>query len=341
MDRTVLVTGGCGYIGSVLAPLLLERGYRVRVFDKLYFGDDALKPVAPRLELVAGDVRGIDDSVLDGVDAVVHMGSLSNDPTSEFHPEASHSINFEGTVRLAQAARRCGVKRFTLASTCAVYGFWLASEADETMTPAPQSAYARSKLDAEQALLAMADPDFHPVVLRQATVFGLSPRMRWDLVLNAFVMHAFRRGRLDVWFGGEAWRPLVHVGDVAAAHVACLEAPEGQVSGQVFNVVHDNYLILDVAKRVLGAMAAAGLHCDLEVNRDRQDSRSYRVSGRRLTEHTGFKPGTTPERGAVEILEALRSGRFTDFDHPMYYNMPWLTLLLDVEDRLRRTGPVF
>ena len=124
--------------------------------------------------------------------------------------------------------------------------------------PVPQSAYARSKLDAEDALLGLADESFHPVVLRQATVFGLSPRMRWDLVLNAFVMHAFRRGRLDVWFGGDAWRPLVDVLDVAAAHIACLEGSEEQVAGQVFNLVHDNYRILDLAQRVVAVLKAAG-----------------------------------------------------------------------------------
>lgn len=340
MEQMVLVTGGCGYIGSVLVPMLLDRGYRVRVFDKLYFGDDALKPVVQRVELVPGDVRSIGDEVFDGVDAVVHMGSLSNDPTSEFHPEASHSINYEGTVRLAEAARRCGVKRFTFASTCAVYGFWLDSAADETTAPAPQSAYARSKLDAENALLSLADSTFHPVILRQATVFGLSPRMRWDIVLNAFVMHAFRRGRLDVWFGGEAWRPLVHVKDVAGAHIACLEADEERVSGQVFNLVHDNFLILELARRTISALQSAGLHCDLEVNRDRRDSRSYKVSGDRIAARIGFCPGVTPEQGTLEILSTLRAGRFTDFDHPAYYNLPWLNLLLSVEDRLRKTGPV-
>ena len=341
MRQRILVTGGCGYIGSVLVPLLLERGYDVRVFDKLYFGDEPLKAVSNRIELIPGDVRSITDDVLDGVDGVVHLGSLSNDPTSEFHPEASYSINHLGTGRLAEACKRRGVRRFTFASTCAVYGFWLDSAADESQPTAPQSAYARSKLDAENAVLGLAGDSFQPVVLRQATVFGLSPRMRWDLVLNAFVMHAFKNGRLDVWFGGEAWRPLVHVRDVAEAHIACLEATEEQVAGQVFNVVHDNFLILDVARRVIDALGAHDMRCDLEVNRDRKDSRSYRVSGEKLTAHTGYRSEMTPEAGAAEILAALRSGRYTDFDHPVYYNMPWLTLLLAVEERLGKTGPVF
>ena len=338
--QKILVTGGCGYIGSVLVPVLLERGYEVRVFDKLYFGDESLKPVAHRLELVPGDVRAFDDAVLDGVDGVVHLGSLSNDPTSEFHPEASYSINHIGTVKLAEACKRRGVRRFTFASTCAVYGFWLESAAEESQPPAPQSAYARSKLDAEDALLELADDAFHPVVLRQATVFGLSPRMRWDLVLNAFVMHAFRRGRLDVWFGGEAWRPLVDVLDVARAHVACLEASDELVSRQVFNLVQDNYRILNLAQRLVAALKSAGHHCDLEINSDSKDSRSYKVSGEKLARRLGFRPSVTPEVSALNIVSALSSGRFTDFDHPAYYNMPWLTLLLAIEERLGKTGPV-
>ncbi len=340
MKRTVLVTGGCGYIGSVMVPLLLQQGYVVRVFDKLYFGEESLQPVAHRLELVPGDVRTIDDSVLEDVDSVVHLGSLSNDPTSEFHPEASYSINYRGTVTLAEACKRRGVRRFTFASTCAVYGFWLESAAHESQTPAPQSAYARSKLDAEFAVLGLADDSFHPVVLRQATVFGLSPRMRWDLVLNAFVMHAFRRAQLDVWFGGEAWRPLVDVTDVARAHIACLEADDDLVSGQVFNLVLDNYRILDLARSVAEVMHSAGRVCDLEVNCDSKDSRSYKVSGEKLARSIGFRPAVTPEVSALNILRALDSGRFTDFDHPAYYNMPWLTLLLAVEERIGKTGPV-
>ncbi len=341
MSNVVLVTGGCGYIGSVLVRSLVDRGYRVRVLDKLYFGDESLASLLDRIELVAGDVRAVDESVLDGVWAVTHLGSLSNDPTSDFHPEASESINYRGTVRLAEMCKRRGVTRFTFASTCAVYGFWLDREADESEPTAPQSAYASSKLDAEAALMRLADDDFHPTVLRQATVFGLSPRMRWDIVLNAFVMHAFRSGNLDVWFGGEAWRPLVHVRDVADAHIACLESPTEQVSAQVFNLVYGNYLILDLATRVRDVLWAEGVETNLAVNSDLKDSRSYKVSGEKLVTMTGFQPQWSPEDGVREIAEHLKAGMLRDFDHPIYYNLPWMTLLLSVEDRIARTGPVF
>ena len=340
MCRKVLVTGGCGYIGSVMVPALLEKGYEVRVLDKLYFGTGPLDAVSGRIQLIPGDVRTVDESILDDVWGVVHLGSLSNDPTAEFHPGANESINYRGTVRLAEMCKRRGVERFTFASTCAVYGFWLDDEATETHSTSPQSAYARSKLDAEKALIDMASDHFHPVVLRQATVFGLSPRMRWDIVLNAFVMHAFKTGKLDVWFGGEAWRPLVHVEDVGGAHIACLESPQENISGKVFNLVYDNYVILDLATRVRDALIEEGISTTMFVNSDQKDSRSYRVSGAKFREATGFEPVVSPEEGAREIVRALRNGHVTNFDHPIYYNLPWMNLLLSVEEQIARTGPV-
>ena len=202
MGKRVLVTGGCGYIGSVLVPLLIARGYEVRVFDKLYFGEEPLMSVRDKIELIPGDVRNFELSILEGIDGVIHLGSLSNDPTADFSPDATRSINYEGTMNLARACKEHGIGRFTFASTCAVYGFHLDGLADETLPANPQGVYAKAKLDVETELQKMADDKFCPVSLRQATVFGLSPRMRWDIVVNAFVMHAFKTGRLDVWFHG-------------------------------------------------------------------------------------------------------------------------------------------
>lgn len=340
MGKKVLVTGGCGYIGSVLVPLLLRRGYELRVVDKLYFGEESLAAVRNEVELVAGDVRHIDLSVLEGIDGVIHLGSLSNDPTAEFRPDATRSINYAGTVRLASACKERGISRFTFASSCAVYGSHVDGLADEGFPTNPQSSYARSKLDAERELCEMADDSFCPVSIRQATLFGLSPRMRWDLVANAFVMHAFRDGRLDVWFGGEAYRPLVHVRDAARAHLCCLEAERHKVQGRVFNLVYANCRILDLAERAQKCLAEIGMRVGIEVNRDQVDDRSYMTSGQRITEELGFSPAVTIEDGVREIADELSSGRHRDFDHPIYYNMPWMHLLLEIEDRLGKTGPV-
>ena len=340
MGKKVLVTGGCGYIGSVLVPMLLHRGYDVRVLDKLYFGEESLSAVRDSIELVPGDVRNIAPSVLDGIDAVVHLGSLSNDPTAEFYPEATRSINYEGTMTLARACKARGIGRFTFASTCAVYGFLEDEVVDESFPTNPGSAYATSKRDAEAELQMMANDGFYPVSLRQATVFGFSPRMRWDTVANAFVMHAFKSNRLDVWFGGDAWRPLVHVRDTAEAHIRCLEAEPGKVGGQVFNVVHRNFRILELAHLVRHALAENGIEVELDVNRDQEDTRSYKTSGEKMTTVLGFAPSTSVADGVKEIVQALRSGQGSDFDHPIYYNMRWMGLLVDIEDRLKRTGSV-
>jgi len=340
MRKKVLVTGGCGYIGSILVPMLLERGYEVRVFDKLYFGEESLSSVRGRIELIPGDVRNLAPAVLEDVDGVIHLGSLSNDPTADFNPDASRAINYEGTIKLARACKEQGIGRFTFASTCAVYGFYLDSLVDETFPANPQSDYAKSKLDVEIELQRMADDKFCPISLRQATVFGFSPRMRWDIVVNAFVMHAFKSGRLDVWFGGEAWRPVVHVKDAAEAHIRCLEAEPDKVRGEIFNLVCGNYRILELAHKVRTALAEIGIDVGLDVNYDQVDSRSYKARGEKITELLGFAPSVSVEDGVKEIAEVLRSGRYQDFDHPIYYNMRWMRLLVEIEDRLSKTGSV-
>jgi len=159
-------------------------------------------------------------------------------------------------------------------------------------------------------------------------------------VVNAFVMHAFKSGRLDVWFGGEAWRPVVHVKDAAEAHIRCLEAEPDRVRGEVFNLVYGNYRIFDLAHLVRIALAEIGIDVGVDVNYDQVDSRSYKTRGEKITELLGFAPSVSVEAGVKEIAEVLRSGRYRDFDHPIYYNMRWMKLLVDIEDRLRKTGRV-
>lgn len=340
MSKKILVTGGCGYIGSILVPMMLQRGYEVRVFDKLYFGEDSLKGVKDRIELIPGDVRNFDAAVLDGIDGVIHLGSLSNDPTAAFDPNANRTINFEGTMKLAKACKKRGIEKFTFASTAAVYGFHIEGVADESFPVNPQSDYAQSKLNADIELQKMADDKFCPVILRQATVFGFSPRMRWDIVINAFAMHAFKTGRLDVWFGGEAWRPVVHIKDTAEAHIRCLEGEPDRVRGQIFNLVYKNYRILELAHRVRKALAEMGINVGVDVNYDQVDNRSYRTAGEKISQVLGFTPQVSVEEGVKEIVDVLRSNQYRDFDHPVYYNMRWMKLLVEVEDRLKKTGKV-
>lgn len=336
----VLVTGGAGYIGSVLVKKLVETGEKVRVFDKLYFGASALDSVRDRIELVAGDVRRFDPELLNNVKCVMHLGSLSNDPTAEFDPKANHEINCQGTMRVAEACKKRGVKKFTFASSCAVYGFHVEGIADEKFPTNPQSEYSQSKLDAENGLKSLADKDFCPVILRQATVFGFSERMRWDLVVNTMTMDAFDKSRIHVYCAGDNWRPLVDVRDVAEAHIALMKAGDEKVRGEVFNLVQQNFRILELGhwiREVLKPYAKI----EVEVLFGSKESRSYRVSGGKLKNVLGFAPRVTVEDAAREIWEVLRSGRFTDFANPIYYNIEWMKLLVDMEQKLKVIGKVF
>ncbi len=340
--QTVLVTGGAGYIGSVLVRELLKCGYRVRVFDKLYFGAGPLKDVLKRIELVQGDVRQFPAGVLKGVSSVIHLGSLSNDPTAEFDPKANHDINCVGTLRVAEACRKAGVARMTLASSAAVYGFHVDSIADETFKTNPQSEYAQSKLDAEKAILKLAGRGFCPVILRQATVGGLSTRMRWDLVVNTMTRDAFSKGKINVYCAGDNWRPLVSAIDVARAHIRCIEAPESKVKGEIFNVVYKNFRILELAHWIKEALKPKLKHnVDIDVRFGKAESRSYRISGEKLKDVLGFEPRQSIEDCALEILAALQKGKYTDFANPIYYNIDWMKLLVEMEEKIKVIGKVF
>lgn len=333
----ILVTGGAGYIGSVLVRMLLEKGYKVKVFDKLYFGDFALRDIRSKIELVQGDVRKFPAEILEDVKAVVHMGSLSNDPTAEFDPKANLEINFEGTVKIAEACLKKKVKKFSFASSCAIYGFHLEGIADETFTPNPQSDYASSKLEAEKALLSMASDSFCPVVFRQATVYGFSPRMRYDLVVNTMTKDAYDKGKILVYHAGEMWRPLVDVRDVANVHILALETPPDKIKGEIFNVVYENYKILELAHYIRESLKDFKL-AEVEVLLGTKESRSYRVSGRKLKEKLGFVPQINVRDASREIYNYFREGKYTDFSNPIYYNIDWMKLLVEMEHHFGLIG---
>ncbi|MFN8556416.1 MAG: SDR family oxidoreductase [Dehalococcoidia bacterium] len=333
-DR-VLVTGGGGYLGAVLVPMLLDRGYRVRVADRLYWGTAPLAPVLDRIEIVHADVRDLPAEALDGVDAVVHLAGLSNDPTAEWAPEANWQMNAVATERLADSCRRAGIRRLTFGSSCSIYdGLPTGPTYDERAEVAPRGAYATSKKYAEEALLVAAGRDFCPVLLRQATVYGFSPRMRFDLVVNTFLKDALAKGRLLMHGGGWMWRPLVDVSDVARAHIACLEAPEEKVRGEIFNVVHDNYQIRQLAMLVAGSAQLFGRSVALEEAPLPSLVRDYRCSAQKLRDRLGFEATVTPLASIADMLARVTEAGYGDFAHPRYYNIAWMTLLTDVQPAL-------
>jgi len=323
--RNVLVIGGAGYIGSVLCRQLLEKGYQVRVLDALLYGQESLSDLAdnPRFELMEGDSRDVSAvfrAVLD-MDAVVHLGELVGDPACALDEKLTLEINLAATRMVAEAAKGYGIKRFAYASSCSVYG---ASQEilNEKSRLKPVSLYARAKIGSEQALLALDGPDFHPVILRFATVYGLSPRPRFDLVINILTAKAVRDGEITI-FGGEQWRPFVHVADVAEAIVRCLEAPLDSVKGQVFNVGSDeqNYTITQVGELIHGLIPEAQL-----VNRGGDvDRRDYHVSFAKIQRELNFEPHHTVEDGVREIEAALRKGRIEDYRENRYSNYKTLS----------------
>jgi len=280
-----LVTGGAGYIGSVLVGMLLLREDEVRVYDKLYYGEESIgklkKKYGHKLEIIQGDVRNFDKNVLDDIDVVVHLGALSNDPTADFDPKATLDINYKGTLNVARAAKEKKIRRFSFASSAAVYGFHVDSIADESFKTNPQSEYARSRELCDKALMKMADENFFPVSIRQATVYGASPRWRYDLAVNTFTRDAFIKGLLHVDAGGMAWRPFVDVTDAAKAHILAVTCPEDKIKGgQIFNLVYKNLQILDLAHRVKYILRDKK-HIDVEVDYATREARSYRMSGKK------------------------------------------------------------
>ncbi len=349
MDRAtkkVLVVGGAGYVGSVLVPELLERGYAVKVFDRLYYSDQGLKGVLDRVELLVDDMRAMSPDVLDDVDAVINLGGLSNDPTAEYNPRANHEMNTVATETLARLCKEAGVRRYVFASSCSIYDIGEGNDEkdvllDETSSVDPKAAYSRSKFDAERILIAMADETFCPVMLRKGTVYGFSPRMRYDLVVNTFVKDALTKGYMTPFSGGEMWRPMVDVRDAAKAYICCLQAPEEKVHGQIFNIVHRNFRISELAMRVREGLRQAGHKVDIVPDYRYKGVRNYRVSGKKLEHALDYRTGISVEDSVVDMVENIKKLGLTDFDNPRYYNIRWMKVLEEAQKTIRITGSVF
>jgi len=342
----ILVVGGAGYVGCVLAEELLARGNAVRILDRLYFGRSGLRDIEDRVEVVAGDMRQVEESVLDDIDAVINCGGLSNDPTAEHDPKANVEINTVSTHNLARICKDHGIHRYIFASSCSIYDTGLAEKdvdmiQDETSSVNPKAAYSSSKYEAEKLLLDMADDSFCPVILRKGTVFGFSNRMRYDLVVNTFVKDALSRGRITIHYGGEMWRPLVDVRDVARAYVACLQADEDTVRGQIFNVGYRNFRISEVAYRVRKALEEIGINTEIDVDYGYKGIRSYRVSSEKIERVLNFRAVVSIEESVKDMVERIRSHGYDDFDNPRYYNIRWMQLLEEAQEIINITGHVF
>jgi nucleoside-diphosphate-sugar epimerase len=344
--KKILVVGGAGYVGCVLVPELLERGYAVKVFDRLYYGDQGLRDVLDHIDLEVGDIRTMTSAALEDVDAVINLGGLSNDPTAEYNPKANYEMNTTATETLARLCKEAGVRRYVFASSCSIYDIGEGNDEkdillDETSPVDPRAAYSRSKYEAEKILLALADDDFCPVILRKGTVYGFSPRMRYDLVVNTFVKDALSKGHFTPFSGGEMWRPMVDVRDAAKAYITCLQAPEDKVSGQIFNVVNRNFRISELALRVREGLRQAEVSAEVTPDYRYKGVRNYRVSGKKLERLLDFKPTVSIEESVVDMVEKIHRFGYADFDNPRFYNIRWMKFLEEADKIINVTGAVF
>ena len=300
----ILVTGTEGYIGTRLAPLLGADGHEVTGLDTAYYRDGwlyspAQRPqVSPRTLIM--DLRDVTAATFEGFDAVVHLAELSNDPLGENKPEVTYEINHLGSVKLAKLAKQAGVKRFVYASSCSVYGLGSGEWLNESSPPNPQTAYAKCKTLVERDVTPLADGSFCVTFLRNATAYGASPRMRFDIVINDLCGLAWTTRKIAMISDGSPWRPVVHVEDICGSIRAVLKAPEAAVNGEIFNVGSnsENYRVREIAEIIASVFPG----CELSVGKSSGDNRSYRVSFDKISKHLpDFKCNWTARKGAEEL----------------------------------------
>lgn len=330
MRNQVLITGGAGYIGSVLVKQLIEYGYNVICLDRFFFGKKALKEVEhhPNLTMIKDDIRWFDPAILKNVGTVIDMAALSNDPTGELEPSKTFDINFLGRRRVARLAKEYGVRRYILASSCSVYGFQ-DGILDESSKVDPLTTYAKANRKAEQDIILLSDSNFSATVLRFATAYGYSGRMRFDLAINAMVLDLYNHRIIRVMRSGQQWRPFIHVKDIATAcYLFITERDMGKVEGEIFNVGSDsqNYQILPLAELIAGSV---GISYSIDMYGS-SDFRSYKVSFEKIRKTLDFQASLTPNKGSIEIFEALKSGNLRD--SPETKTVEWYKRLINCHE---------
>jgi nucleoside-diphosphate-sugar epimerase len=304
----VLVTGAGGYIGTQLVRDLVKAGNEVTAVDRFFFGKETLVEFVKnkKVSIVQKDIRDLTEKDLIGQDAVCDLACLSNDPAGEIDPQLTYSINRDGRIHVAKTAKLAGVKKYIISSSCSVYGKGDEPQLSEISKTNPISVYAKSTLEAEQQNLSTADSNFSVTALRNATVFGLSTRMRFDLVVNLMTLTAFQKGRIIVMGGGLQWRPLVHLSDVSRAFLNVIEADPKLINSEIFNIGLDNFQIKNLAYLVREELA---LPIEIDLAPDDADKRDYNVIFSKAEKVIGFKATTTVAEGVREIYSALKNGK--------------------------------
>lgn len=317
---TVLVTGGAGYVGSMLVPALLTRGYTVKVLDLYLYGEELFAALrGPRLTEIRADIRDATavQAAVQGVEAVIHLACISNDPSYDLDPDLGKSINYTAFGPLVQAAIDAGVRRFVYASSSSVYGIKDQPDVSEEAELTPLTDYSTFKARCEDTLSDARRPGFETVVVRPSTVCGYAPRLRLDLVVNILTAHAFHKRAIKV-FGGAQLRPNIHIKDMVALYLCLLEQPAVVVDGEVFNAGYHNHSVLELAKMV---QAELGKDIPIEVVPS-DDTRSYHVSSAKMRRALGFDPKFTIRDAVRDLEQAFLGGSVREaMDNPLYYNI--------------------
>ena len=331
MIMKVLVTGSLGYIGTILVPMLLQKDHDVVGMDTDLYQRCTFSGQLPEISTIYADVRDLKPDELTGYDAVIHLAGLSNDPLGDYRPELTEQINQTAAINLAQNAKTAGVKRFLFASSCSNYG----AAGDQFLTESaafnPVTPYGVSKVKVEAALSKMASTDFSPTYIRASTAYGLSPRLRFDLVTNNLTAWAFTTGLVYLKSDGTPWRPIVHVEDIARAYIAALEAPRELIHDEAFNVgtTTENYQIREIAEIVKDVVPG----CKIEYAPDAgPDKRCYRVDCNKIARVLkDFKPQWTAQRGVEELYEAYKTTGLTleEFEGPKFMRIAHVKKLVD------------
>ena len=324
--KTVLITGGAGYVGAVTVPKLLKAGYKVKVLDLFLYGDDVFAEVAgdPNLKQVKGDVRdtALLDRELAGVDAVIHLACISNDPSYELNPSLGKSINFDAFLPLVQLSKKHKVQRFIYASSSSVYGIKSEPEVTEDLPLEPLTDYSKFKALCEDVLLAEATDDFTCLIVRPSTVCGYSPRLRLDLTVNILTNHAVNRGEILV-FGGDQKRPNLHIEDMAELYLQSLKWPREKIHKKIYNVGFENHAVGEIAEMV---RAEIGSHVKIKrVHSD--DNRSYHVSSQLIARELGFRAQHSIIEAVRDLKKAFDGGKIPDsLEAPRYFNIKTMQL---------------
>jgi nucleoside-diphosphate-sugar epimerase len=324
----VVVTGAGGYIGTQLVRDLVKAGHEVTAVDRFFFGKEPLSEFVGnnKVTIKQKDIRDLDENDFKGHDAVCDLACLSNDPAGEIDPQLTYQINRDGRIHVAKTAKLAGVAKYIISSSCSVYGKGEEPRLSETSKTNPISVYAKSTLEAEQQNLSIADNNFSVTSLRNATVFGLSTRMRFDLVVNLMTLTAFQKGRIIVMGGGLQWRPLVHLSDVAKAFITVLGTSKEKVNKEIFNVGLDNFQIKNLAYLIREELP---FPIEIELAPDDSDKRDYNVIFEKAKNKIGFQAEVSIEKGISEIYHSLKKGIVDTSDKTV--TVKWYKNILDAK----------